>query len=488
MANWPTSPEWYDPTLINSGKKYTDNDGVVVSDMNAIIEDLLYLKKNGTGGNGGGTSVPGGYSVTFVIDGLAYAVYAVTAGKSINAPENPTLDGLYLTGWYTSESDGDRVTFPYTPEADTVFYGHTASQIVLGFTGLSESNGNLTWTDDAAGLDTYSTEASGVYVSVTSPMDNMFPFSEIEEFEDDNGNVFVKFPKCYIKFIKNDSNVIDGFKVSNAQAEDDMFIPACFLDPSDDSNYLDYFALGKYEASGSSSKIYSKTSSTCLDSTTRANFRSAARSYGSSSNYYNGYQLEDFSMLTLYNFLCMLYYGKANIQKVYGGRTGSGSVSSWSSASITGTCDSIETLNGWNTSTDCVKMLGIENPYGNIFKWIDGIYFSSSTIYVHLLPQQFADSITNGSTLGFSRPTSSGYISALKSGTGVSTQSFVYASAVSGSLSTYAGDNCYYNGSGVVLYVGGYWASGAGAGLWYLDGSLKASSSSTNFGSHLSLM
>lgn len=47
MANWPDSPEWSDPKTINSGNQYDAADGVLYTDMNKIISNLLYLKQRG---------------------------------------------------------------------------------------------------------------------------------------------------------------------------------------------------------------------------------------------------------------------------------------------------------------------------------------------------------------------------------------------------------------------------------------------------------
>ncbi len=427
------------------------------------------------------------YNVTFMSDSESvYAGCGVNEGVAVSEPVRPTADDLYFDGWYTASEGGEKVQFPYTPSSNVVLYAHFTDVVLLGFTGLTDSTGSLTWTDDISEESSYTVNEVGVYSEVTSPLDNYFPFCEIEEFTDDNGNVFVKYPKCYIKFVTDDDGVIDGFKVSNVQAEEDMFIPDCFIDPSnpDGYTYLDYFALGKYEMSGSADQGFSKSGETCLVSITRAQARTAARSYGDSANYYNGYQLQDYSMTVLYNFLCMTYYKTANIQTVYGGRTGS--VSSWSSAATTGSTDPINCLNGWNTTTDCVKMLGIENPYGNISKWVDGIYFSSGNVYTYRLPQLYADSSTGANNIGFSRPTSSGFISALKPGTTDATKSYVFASTVSGSASTYVGDQCYYSSSGTVLYVGGIWSSTSNAGLWSLSGNNTAGSSGTHIGARLS--
>jgi hypothetical protein len=278
---------------------------------------------------------------------------------------------------------------------------------------------------------------------------------------------------------------IDGIKISNVQVDSDYFIPDAFLDPTDTNNYLDYFALGKYEASGSSSKMYSKSGQACYANMTRAAARTAARAYGTAENAYNGYQQIDLSMLTLYNFLCMLYYKTPNIQRVYGGRTNS-ETTGWGSAANTGSCDGITGLNGWDTVTNCVKMLGIENPFGNINKWIDGVYFSTTAIYAHRLPQQYADSTASAVNLGFTRPTTIGYIAKLKKGTSDATRSFVYCADVTGGSATkFVGDNCPYDASGVVLYAGGSWSGTSNAGLWCLVGSGAASYATSSTGARL---
>ena len=465
------------PDIVIDNKTYYGINTIKMKDTNG--EAVLF-------GLGSG-STTGTYTITFMANGIVHTSVSVVDGLAVTIPSRPIRDGYYFTGWYTAETNGELISFPYTPTSDVTLYAHYTDQFVLGFTGLSESSGVLTWTDDVANSEGYSTTVDDTLINVTSPLDSMFPFCDIEEFTDNSGNVFVKFPKCWIKFINNDSGYIDGFKISNVQAEEDMFIPDCFLNPVDKGeSYLDYFALGKYEMSGSSTKGYSASNVTCLVNITRANARKAARAYGASDNYYNGYQLEDFSMLVLYNFLCMLYYKTANIQTVFGGRTGSGTTSNWSGASVTGTCDNLTGMNGWNTLTDCVKMLGIENPYGNVFKWIDGVYFSGSTIYAHRLPQDYADSATNASSLGFARPTTFTYISALKSGTSTAVQSYVYSAVNSGSATTYVGDYNYYSSSGVVLYAGGSWSSASNAGLWYLNGGNAASSSASGIGARLS--
>ena len=351
--------------------------------------------------------------------------------------------------------------------------------------GLTNSSGALTWTDDIASLQSsapYTTTTSGNYVSVTGALDSYFPFNQITEVEDGQGNTFIRFPKCYIKWTNNSSGNIDGFQVSDTQADSDYFIPDCFLNPNSvdgTDSYLDYVDIGKYEGSGSASMVYSRSGYAPLVSITRANFRAGCRSYGTSSNYYNGYQQLDIQTFTLYNFLCMLYYRTSNIQSVYAGSTSDSSVNN------TGSTDGVTGLNGWNTSTTCVKMLGVENPYGNVQKWCDGIYFSETTSYIHHYPTQYADATTSGIIMGFSRPSiSSVYVRSLRQGTANETKSAVYCSATT-SKSSYMADKYYYSETGTILVVGGQIGYGSSSGLWCLYGGWTSWSISWSAGGRL---
>lgn len=367
-----------------------------------------------------------------------------------------------------------------------VVWEKPVTNTVLGFTGLTNSSGALTWTDDIASLqssDPYTTTTSGNYVSVTGALDSYFPYNQITEVEDGQGNTFIRFPKCWIKWTNNSSRNINGFQVANYQVDSDYFIPDCFLNPNSvdgTDSYLDYVDIGKYEGSGSSATIYSRSGYTPQVAITRAGSRAWCRVYGSSSNYYNGYQQLDIQMLTFYNFLCMLYYRTANIQTVYVGRT------SASSTSNTGSTDGVAGLNGWNTSTFCVKMLGVENPYGNINVWCDGIFFSSTTVYIHRYPTQYADSTTNGITMGYTRPsTSNVYVQSLRQGTSNTTKSAVFCSETTSTSGSYTSDAYYYSSSGGVLDVGGNWGNGINAGLWSLAGYIATSSASAQIGGRL---
>lgn len=405
--------------------------------------------------------VTGGYTVTFVANGSNFEVCSVVAGKSVARPNTPTSEGQFFNGWYTDATGGTEVTFPYTPTQDTTLYARFSDLIIVGVTGLTNVNGILTFTDAIAGIETYTISQEGNYVSVTNPLSDYFPFNQISEFTDEEGNVFVKYPQLWMKWELDASGNINGYKFSNGNAGEGYFIPDAFLDPKDTVNdtYLPYFALGKYEMSGTKAKGFSKSGQTCLVSVTIGDARGAARAYGNAANLYKGYQQLDFAQYTLYNLMCMMFYGTPNIQKVFVGRTG------FKNASASGTCDNVTGMNGWNAVTDCVKMLGVENPYGNVQQWCDGVNFSGQTIYAQRYPQNYG---SNGNAMGFNRPSTDGFIKFFKNGTTDKTRSYMYASEIGSTISTYCGN--YARQGGSVLSVGGSWGNGSGTGLWHSNG------------------
>ncbi|MDR3293838.1 MAG: InlB B-repeat-containing protein [Clostridiales bacterium] len=85
------------------------------------------------------------YTVRYIVSGGAPIIPNTTfrAGTVINAPAAPTKSNNEFDGWYlTKELDGSVVTFPYTVNANTVFYAkwtptYTVSYVVNGGTPSS---------------------------------------------------------------------------------------------------------------------------------------------------------------------------------------------------------------------------------------------------------------------------------------------------------------------------------------------------------------
>lgn len=113
MANWPDSPSWSDPKTINAGNQYNAADGVLYTDMNKIISNLLYLKQRG------GIIPTGTLSIVSndTYDVTKYARVEVNVPQTgggdqpqLNAPtisiigttlsiEDPATNGNFTSGW-----------------------------------------------------------------------------------------------------------------------------------------------------------------------------------------------------------------------------------------------------------------------------------------------------------------------------------------------------------------------------------------------------
>lgn len=134
--------------------------------------------------------------------------------------------------------------------------------------------------------------------------------------------------------------------------------------------------------------------------------------------------------------------------------------------------------NGWTA----VQYRHIENPWGNVREWRDGICFSDANISTCNNPTNFANSYNGtGSVIRSNkRTTRSGWIKAW--GYDSNDPSFIYPSEVGGSETTFIPDNCGYSAGTQFLYVSGCYSDNTYAGPFCASG---YSSTSGNLGSRL---
>ena len=327
----------------------------------------------------------------------------------------------------------------------------------------SASPSALTRTDDAVGLNvTVGTS------EITSDFDNCYPWNSIEEVTDGAGNVFVKIPKFYSKITANgDGTYKHQLSGTKHEGFDTLFKVG--------AKEIDYVMVGKYEGSGSAEKVYSKSGQTPLVSITMDNFRNGCKANGA------GYQQYDFLIDLILKELWLVEMATTNCQaKMYGYANGN------SSKINTGTTDTVATPTGSPISnTDgkhACKYRGIENPWGNIYKWCDGISFSGSSVYVCTEPTAYSAGKTSGLYEYYgTRASSDGFV---KTVAPLAEGSLIqYVTAVGADESSYYCDKSWQGGA--VLFCGGFWNDGAYAGLWCWSGSFSASYSSRSVGGRL---
>ena len=365
------------------------------------------------------------YCVQFLNDSNIYAWQCVLPNGYASEPQAPTKANKIFIGWV--DGDDDLVQFPLrvtsnielhaswmkTPDAQN-------SDYYIGFSGLADTNANnptsIERTGAARYIKPFTTTTSGRLVTMHNDMDSLFPFNEMSKVEDGQGS-FISIPKMYIKWetvSRNGQEVIDGIKIfkqsdnsGTSPTFETPFLPDCFLKASgigENTRVLIGVYGASYDNEGTTAELMSsRTGRERKVSTTRGSFRDICRRtnpHTASGSY--TYQNWDLSIRTLFNFLCILYTGMPNYRAViFPGRTGGGAEGVTAPAT-TGTCDGLENPNngnlpasGWNLYTNSVKILGVEDPYGNCWEWIDGVNFNISPDIkyggVQTTPNEFSD-------------------------------------------------------------------------------------------------
>ena len=255
---------------------------------------------------------------------------------------------------------------------------------------------------------------------------------------------------------------LDGFSIAPRHAP-------C----ADYPNGLDKIYVGAYEAS---SEYKSISGQAPLVNLTRANFRAEFANRGA------GYCQADWATQFELMILFIVETASFDSQSI----VGQGNVST-SAAISTGGSDSVTGLTGCADKASqsiAVKYRGLENLWGNVFEFRDGINFNDGLIYVCANPSKYADdTATNYTKLAYSKIQTNGYISSL--GLDASIPWAQLPTAIAGSNSTYLCDYYYSNPDWRVAYVGGDWGSNFNAGLFYLNSYYGSSRYGPGIGSRL---
>lgn len=288
-------------------------------------------------------------------------------------------------------------------------------------------------------------------------------------FERTNPNkpVFVKIPEFYYKIERVGS--IFRYYVADGPVD------GLSLHPGSGDNYL-----GRYEAGEASSGtmgliLASYSGTTPSVSKTRSTFRDYARNMAS------GFQLRDIAAWCAYDLLYLVEYADFNSQE----KIGPGIVNA-TAVHKTGETDAMVYHTGRANSGDnaAVQYRGIENPWGNVSEFIDGINILTQVAYICTEPESYADDTTdNYKSSGFTTP-DSGFIKELGFSSG-----FPWAllpdTTGGGSSTTYIPDFVYSSLGEKVLNAGGHITSKQEAGLFFFHAGVASSGISNKVGTRL---
>lgn len=324
--------------------------------------------------------------------------------------------------------------------------------------------------------------------SGSSPFDKYMPWMGMEEYNIVNTSgkvlnkkgesgftrtnisvpVMVKIPKFYYKIERIGS--IFRYYVADGPVD------GLSLHPGSGDNYL-----GRYEAGEASSGtmgliLASYSGTTPSVSKTRSTFRDHARNMAS------GFQLRDIAAWCAYDLLYLVEYADFNSQA----KIGQGIVND-TAAHKTGETDVMVYHTGRAAGTDgktAVQYRGIENPWGNVSEFIDGINILTQVAFICTEPESYADDTNdNYKSCGFTTP-DSGFIKELGFSS-VFPWALLPDISGGGSSTTYIPDFVYSGLGERVLNVGGHITSEQEAGLFFFHAGVYSSGKSDKIGSRL---
>ena len=285
-----------------------------------------------------------------------------------------------------------------------------------------------------------------------------------------DGNVMVEIPKFWYKY--QNAGGVHKWSISDA-AQAGYEVHPAFIRGGVEKSFRYYCAYQGYTLSG---KLISGSGRVPTTSKTRATFRTEAAANGT------GWSQIDWNLLIAVQLLYLVEFANFNTQVMLGKGITTGSVYT----AVTGSSNALGNASSpsTNTSTQFMSYRGIENWYGQINKFIDGVNVSSRVYYVNNKPATFADDVFTGDyvSTGITSASANGYVKNIfASGKG-----FVANNTTGGSASTFVPDYFYQNTGNRIMFFGGDASYDALAGGFFLLALYAASYSDSVVGSGVS--
>lgn len=352
---------------------------------------------------------------------------------------NQAINKVYAKGIGTSVENNQS-------EILNFWYGEN---VILGVSGLYQSEPALTRTDDAVGLSW--TMNNNV---ISSDFDNLFPYNLMKRQTID-GDEFVFIPELYLR-IGYDTN---GYLTDVAVAPLEMA-----AGENQTIIHVDAFYFGAYGASVINERMYSKTGVARQYNTTRANFRTYAKTRGKK------YRQLDLAHMRVLDFLWLIEFATKNSESVMWGYTNYNG--------ICGATDSLTVPSGQLANKGRMRWRYIEDFIGNGFEFFDGLTGYAAT--------DDANKYNDGSTGDLTFPSvNSGCLSALKIDSSKPLLAVPGATIGNSNYNTFFCDYARLDGYGV--YYRGRSNTYDAQGLFYVAG-YSANDASGTIGSRLLLI
>lgn len=365
----------------------------------------------------------------------------------------------------------------------------TPSELKIYGVRIDTTNSNpetaVTYTDNAVGMSP--APAGGG----ASAWDNVYPFNQIrpvlfkdgvvvDELDKNDfsktkagaaanittgavGDVMIEFPKIWWKFERTGSNL----DVKYATKQVDSTWKA--WGHARGATVKDYCYISTYLGVENAGKLRSLNGWTPTANKTIGQFRTLAQANGT------GYDQMGYYQLLMLQVLFIIRHKSRDSQVTLG----RGYVDGNSTVATTGQTNAKGMNFGEATGKQQLKFMGIEDFWGNLYYWIDGMY-SDSARFILIGTQNFNDIGTGYTSYGQVAGTIGGYIGDVQGGTETG---FIIKSS-NGTSTTHYPDYGYIISSSFPRF-GGTRSNTQAAGAFSLDINYLSSTSTTDTGSRL---
>ena len=407
-----------------------------------------------------GTNYPTESQYTYLVFGT------YTSGASL--PE-ATPDSGYSLVWYASMADAVSETNPITVGNGNEVYAR-ATALVSVSRYVDFPNNTTFITGSPSSLAAY-TGINRCNVADDGTINAYYGDAGYTE-DGSNGQVMVKIPKFYYKVIPDTDGGLDNgnirkctWKISDSSLGGYTLHPA-FYDAN--GNEIDYFLYGAFDAVGQRDSAYGTSYNTSTDklssvagsSMLPVNNLSRSRARIMATNRGTGWYSAGVKQTMAVQMLMAVEYGFNSQIGI-----GQGAVSA-SAATYAGQTTGNVTSGTQDNKTTPVNWRGIENFWGNINDWIDGLNLSNRVPYFCNSYTFVDDTATGYTQISFSLP-SSNYITALGYD---SNNPWVMLPSESSSTSNPTGQIGDYVASysgWCITRLGGSWSDDSNAGALY---------------------
>lgn len=245
--------------------------------------------------------------------------------------------------------------------------------------------------------------------AVQNDFDNIYPWSDIISYNYDitSKRITAYYGEPTFKFDGSNGEVLTRIPEFWYKRTRDATYEYIYIADGKKDGYIksEQFSVGRYTMSGSSSRVYSKSGVAPLVSTTITNFRTYARNLG------DGFGQLDWHYFLL-QILYLVEYADYNAQS----KLGKGVISKEWTGSFNGVnsggCDSLGMKSGTLNDDGLNSMIyrGIEDIYGALWQFVDGINIKDYVAYVSQNSNDYAVDKFDGSykALGYTNYSTSG--------------------------------------------------------------------------------